>query len=114
MNDAPPTAAGSLSSSISTGVVRLFADYLGRGPTKARTVIAPNLVAVVLQETLTRAELHLLEAGEARTVRATRRTYQDTMREQLVELIQSLTGRTVCAFLSDHQPEPDYAVEMFV
>jgi len=114
MSDPASVAAGSLTSSISTGVVRLFAEYLGRGPTKARTFLDSNMVSVVLQDTLTRAEHHLIEVGEAQSVRSTRRLYQDTMREPLVELIESLTGRKVCAFLSDHQPDPDYAVETFI
>lgn len=105
---------GHLSASISNAVVKLFADFVGRGPTKARTVMGRDLVTVVLQDTFTKAEQHLLERGAAETVLSMRRTIQATMREELVAAVEELTGRKVIAFLSDHQADPDFAVESFV
>lgn len=43
-----------------------------------------------------------------------RRAFQDMMREDLVDAVQQLTGRTVNAFLSDNLHEPDVAVEIFL
>jgi uncharacterized protein YbcI len=106
--------SGPLGTAISNAVVALFADYLGRGPTRARTVFGTDIVTVVLQETLTKAERRLVTEGEAASVIATRRTFQRTMRDDLVAAIESLTGRKVIAFLSDQQVEPDYAIENFV
>lgn len=107
-------AKGHLSASISNAVVKLFADFVGRGPTKARTVMGRDLVAVVLQDTFTKAERHLLERGATETVLSVRRTMQATMRDDLVAVVEELTGRKVIAFLSDHQADPDFAVESFV
>ena len=39
-------AAGEISATISRAIVRVHRDYLGRGPTKARTSIRDNTVVV--------------------------------------------------------------------
>jgi len=36
------------------------------------------------------------------------------MRDDLIEAGEGFAGRTAVAFLSDHQIDPDYAVEVFV
>jgi len=105
---------GVVASEISNAVVRLFAEYLGRGPTKARTVIAGDLISVVLEDTLTKAERKLIERGQEEVVIATRRIVQRTMRDDLVGAVEELSGRKVVAFMSDQQAEPDFAVESFV
>ena len=43
-----------------------------------------------------------------------RRSFQQTMREELSDAVERLTGRKVIAFMSDSHLEPDYSVEMFV
>jgi uncharacterized protein YbcI len=105
---------GLLASRITTAVVKLFAEYVGRGPTKGRTLIEANVVTVILEDTLTKAEHRLLEKGRAEAVISTRRLYQTIMRDDLANAIESLTGRSVLAFLSDQSVAPDYAVETFI
>jgi uncharacterized protein YbcI len=43
-----------------------------------------------------------------------RRSFQQTMREDLTAAVEMLTERKVIAFMSDSQLEPDYSVEVFV
>ena len=105
---------GPLASEISNAVVHLFAEYLGRGPTRVRTVIMLNLISVVLEDTLTKAERKLIDHGKEKAVVRTRRITQAMMKADLVGAVESLSGREVVAFLSDHQAEPDYAVASFV
>jgi uncharacterized protein YbcI len=105
---------GPLASDISNAVVHLFSEYLGRGPTRVRTVITPNLISVVMEDTLTKAERKLIERGEEQLVIQTRRITQQMMRSDLVNQVESLSGRRVIAFLSDHQADPDFAIENFV
>jgi uncharacterized protein YbcI len=69
---------------------------------------------VVLEDTLTKAERSLIDGGQAEVVLEMRRALQGAMRDALVEAVESLSGRRVIAFLSDHQAEPDFAVESFV
>jgi uncharacterized protein YbcI len=108
------SATQSLTSAISNSVVRLYAEHIGRGPTKARTVMSRNLVTVVLEDTFTKGERALLQAGERDAVLSTRSAYQRALREPLREAIEELTSRNVIAVLSDHNDDPDVAVENFV
>ena len=43
-----------------------------------------------------------------------RRSFQQTMREDMSKAVGELTGREVIAFMSDSHLEPDYSVELFV
>ena len=107
-------SSGTLSAAISNAVVGLLHDYTGRGPTRARTTIGADTIVVTLRDSLTKAERTLADRGQATEVLAMRRAFQDTMRNDLVNAIESLTGRTVEAFLSDNLHEPDVAVEIFL
>src|SRR5687768_3228831 len=51
-----PAAPKSDAQVISAGMVRIYKDMLGRGPTKTRTEISENMVVTVLAESLTKAE----------------------------------------------------------
>jgi uncharacterized protein YbcI len=113
-HQSPRQTNGLIVTGISNAVVSLFAEYLGRGPTRARTVIGPNLVTVILEDTFTKAERRLIEAGEELAVVSTRRTFQRTMADDLVAAVERIVGRKVYAFLSDQSAEPDVAVEVFV
>jgi uncharacterized protein YbcI len=105
---------GSASLNISNAIVKITREYTGRGATKARTHITGDLVAVVMQDTLTQGERKLAESGEAKTVREVRRTFQDKMRESMSAAVEEATGRKVVAFLSDNHINPDIAIEAFL
>ncbi|MEA2254623.1 MAG: hypothetical protein QOG35_668 [Solirubrobacteraceae bacterium] len=104
---------GSLHAAISDMVVRVTAEYTGRGPTRARTIINGDWVLVALTDTLTKGERTLARNGRGQFVRDARRAFQDAMREAFVTEIESLTGRRVIAFLSDNHIDPDVAIECF-
>jgi uncharacterized protein YbcI len=95
-------------------MVALLKRYIGRGPTHARAYLEEDLVVILLQDTMTRAERTLAAEEEADVVRRLRRIFQGTFRDDAVELVEELTGRNVIAILSDHAVDPDYAVEVFV
>jgi uncharacterized protein YbcI len=105
---------GPLLASISRAVVRIVHEYTGRGPTKARTSIRDDVVVVMLQETLLKAEHSLIRDDKADQVVDMRRSFQQTMREDLSEAVSMLTERKVIAFMSDSHLDPDYSVELFV
>src|SRR5258708_38059797 len=79
------TASQSLTSAISNAVVRLYAEHIGRGPTKARTVMSRNLVTVVLEDTFTKGERALLQAGERDAVLSTRSAYHRALPNPLIK-----------------------------
>jgi uncharacterized protein YbcI len=105
---------GELAATISNTVVRAHARTTGRGPTKAKTTIGDNGIFVVLQDSLTRGEQSLTDAGEGAAVLDLRRRWQRIMRVELSREIEELTGRKVIGFMSDNHLDPDLAVEVFV
>ena len=111
---AHPSPGGSKGAAISNLTVRLLSQYTGRGPTKARTFFNDDMVTVVLQDTLTKAESTLVDKDQRDLVLLTRSTFQEVMGDDLIAGIQDITGRTVIAFLSANHIDPDIAVETFM
>jgi uncharacterized protein YbcI len=105
---------GSLSAAISNLIVRLFAEYTGRGPTKARTTIRDNVIVCIAEDNMTKAERRLTQEGEGELVVTVRRKFQSTMRDDLVGGVELLTGCKVVSLLSDHDAGADTAAEVFV
>jgi uncharacterized protein YbcI len=105
---------GQIARSISNDAVRLIADYTGRGPTRAHTIISGRWVFITLEDTLTKGERQLVANGHEDTVLATRKRYQAVMREDLESTVTTHLGGTVVAFMSDNHIEPDVAVEAFM
>jgi uncharacterized protein YbcI len=103
----------SLHAAISDMVVRVTADYTGRGATRARTTINGEWIFVTLTDILTKGEHKLAANGRAHFVRSARRGFQDVMRDDFTTEIQALTGRRVTAFLSDNHIDPDVAIDCF-
>jgi uncharacterized protein YbcI len=120
MNEDPPVPPhGSLSRSelaaeISTRLVKLIAEYTGRGPTKARSYIHSDLVVCVLHDTLTKGERSLVRHGESAAVLTQRDTYQRLMEQDASAMVEQLTGRRVAAFLGANHVDPEIAVAVFV
>jgi uncharacterized protein YbcI len=104
---------GALHAAISDAVVRITAEYTGRGPTRARTTISGDWIFVTLSDTLTKGERKLAATGRSQFVRETRKAFQDAMRDEFVAAIENITGRAVTAFLSDNHMDPDVAIECF-
>jgi len=102
------------SAAISNALVHIQREYVGRGPTKARTSIRDDAVLVILRDTLTKAERSLIDAGNADQVLQMRHSFQRAMREEMVAAVEQITGRTVIAFMSDNHIDPDLASEVFV
>src|SRR4051794_3906235 len=107
---ARPTG-GQLLAEISSSAVRGVADYTGRGPTRARTIINGDWLFITLIDGLTKGERRLVELGRDDFVRETRKAYQSAMRDELTGEVERLTGRKVIAFLSDNHLDPDVGLE---
>jgi uncharacterized protein YbcI len=105
---------GEASAAISSLAVHLLREYTGRGPTKAQTHLSGDLVAIVLQDTMTTGEHTLVRAGESERVLGTRHAYQRTMRDDLAGGVARITGRPVIAFMSANHIDPDMGVEIFI
>jgi len=114
MSDEARLRDGELAAAISSTVVQALARTTGRGPTRARTTLGENGVFVVLQDSLTRGERTLADAGEGRAVLDLRRRWQRVMEADISREIEQLPGRKVVGFMSDNHINPDRAVEVFV
>lgn len=99
---------------ISRAIVQLMHRYTGRGPTKARTTVNTNIVAVVLGETMTRGELNLVDLGQREAVLNMRRRYHDAIRAEARELVEAIIGRRVISTMADIDLDADLAVIFFV
>jgi uncharacterized protein YbcI len=114
MSEGEHRALGEIRAMISREIVRLQAEYYGKGPTKAKTHIFDDVVVVVLEETFTRAEKTLAERGEGEAIQHIRRRFQQQMAENFVSVVEQATGRKVRAFLSDTDIAEDVSVETFL
>ncbi len=114
MNAEQGLHGGQLAAAISDTVVRALARTTGRGPTKAKTTLGDNGVFVVLQDSMTRGEQTLADAGQGAAVLDLRRRWQRVMQEEISREVEELMGRKVIGFMSDNHIDPDLAVEVFV
>jgi uncharacterized protein YbcI len=105
---------GELNAAITRAVVRLHREQTGRGPTRAQAFYRGNVVVVVMYDVMTRAESSLAAGGRPDMVLTVRQAFQDTMRPELIAIVESLTGCVVQAFMSTNHIEPDMAAEVFV
>ena len=105
---------GRIAAAISTAVVHVFFEHTGRGPTRARTTINDTTLVVILQDTMTKAERSLVEAGKEPEVLQLRRSFQETMRDDLVAVVEQMTASRVNAFMSANHIAPDVAAEIFL
>jgi uncharacterized protein YbcI len=108
------TDPGAIRAAVSSEIVRLYATYYGRGPTRARTYLGRDFVLCVLEDLLTPAERTLLANNRPEQVRSTRLVFQDVMRTEFVAVVERATGRQVRAFLSQNCTEPELAAELFL
>jgi uncharacterized protein YbcI len=114
MHEGDQSAVGEMRARISREIVRLQAEYYGKGPTKAKTYIMDDLIVVVLEESFTRAEKTLVERGEGDAIQHIRRRFQQQMAEDFTSVVEQASGRRVRSFLSDTDIVQDVSVETFL
>jgi uncharacterized protein YbcI len=105
---------GDLNAAVARAVVRFHREETGRGPNKARAFYRDDLIIVVLEDLMTQAERSLVNRGHRDAVMKMRAAFQDSIREDLVGVIEGLTGTKVRAFMSANHLDPDIAIEAFV
>ncbi|MGB9184383.1 MAG: DUF2294 domain-containing protein [Solirubrobacteraceae bacterium] len=109
-----PDAPTAPSLEISNAISRLHKQYVGRGPTSARTTIDDDLVLCLLEGGYTRAEQTLEENDNGDVVAAGRLGLQDAMREGMIEAVQAILGRGVRSFMSANDLRRNLQIEVFV
>jgi uncharacterized protein YbcI len=99
---------------VTNGMVGLYKDLFGRGPTKARTDYAGrDTLVVTIQDSLTQPERSMVELGERHRVREVRLFFQHATAQDFKAIVERSTGRKVWAYASGMDTERDVAVEVF-
>lgn len=114
MSTPAPLTGGELNAAITSAIVGIHNQYLGRGPRTASTFHYNNVVVTLMHDVLTQAEKSLHEDNRGDAVNHMRNLFQQTMEADFTAAIERLTGRKVVAFISGNHLEPDVAAELFV
>jgi uncharacterized protein YbcI len=100
---------------ITNGIVRLFAEYYGRGPTRAKSYLLDDTyVVTVLRDTMTTVERTLADGGHGHQVRSVRLTFQEEMAESFKGVVEHALNRRVAAYHSQLLIDADIGFELFV
>jgi uncharacterized protein YbcI len=113
LSDAP-LKGGALNAAVTSAIVGIHTNHLGRGPSSASTFHNENVVAVLMRDVMTQVEKALSRSGNGHAVSNMRQLYQQTMADDFKAAIERLTGRKVVAFISGNHVDPDIAVELFI
>ncbi len=99
---------------VSNEMVRIYKELFGRGPTRARTSFAgPDVLVCTLENSFTPAERTLAEMGEHQRLRDVRLFFQYAREQDFREAIETITGRSVRAFISGTDTKRDVSAELF-
>ena len=109
------TQVGEQLAEVTNGIVKLFRDYYGRGPTKAKSYLLDDRIVVcVLEDTMTRVEKTLADNGHGDKVREVRLVFQEAMAHEFKQCVRDALGREVLGYHSQLTLEPDLGFEFFV
>jgi len=108
------TRLGEQLAAVTNGIVKLFSEYYGRGPTKAKSYMFDDYLVTVLDDILTTVESTLVENGHGDMVREVRLTFQEAMGEEFTRTVAECMGRPVLAYHSQLTLDPDIGFEFFV
>ncbi len=114
MRETQSLTGGELNSAVTSALVGIQTDYLGRGPKTALTFHHGNVVVTLMHDALTHAEESLTRDDQADVVNHMRHLFQLVMEPAFREAVERLTGRRVTAFISGNHFDPDVAAEMFI
>jgi uncharacterized protein YbcI len=99
---------------VTNGIVSLFRQYYGRGPTSAKTyLLGDRYVVCVLKGTMTVVEQTLVNNGHADLVRRVRLRFQEAMQQYFIAVVEEGLGRKVETYHSQATLEPDIGFEFF-
>jgi uncharacterized protein YbcI len=100
---------------VTNGIVRMYSEYYGRGPTRAKSyLLDETYIVTVLGETLTTVERTLVDAGHGEQVRSVRMTFQEAMADNFKVVVEEALGRRVSSYHSQLLTDADLGFELFV
>jgi uncharacterized protein YbcI len=105
---------GELNAAITSALVGIHTESLGRGPRRASTFYYGHVLVTLMHDVLTPAEKSLTKTHQTDAVSRIRHLFQETMEADFREAVERITGRKVLAFISGNHLEPDVAAELFI
>ena len=95
-------------------MLRIYKEWLGRGPTKARTdYTGPDTLISTIENSPMPAEGNMIALEEHQRVREIRMFFQHTAEEDFVDAVEQITGRKVQALVSGIDTTRDLSSEVF-
>jgi uncharacterized protein YbcI len=114
MNETSHDARGDQLASITNGIVQLHSRSYGRGPTEAKTYAVDDAILCILKGGFTTMEKTLMADGKGAEVERLRRSFQETMEDRFVDIVQRTLGREVIGYMTQVHADPDVAIELFL
>ncbi len=105
---------GGMRGEISSAMVSIMKQYLGKGPTNARTFFNERYVFCVMEGGLTRGDETLLSANEEELVRSYRLRFEAAITPVITRAVADITGRAVLGYHSQVILDPPHVVEIFI
>jgi len=104
-----------LLAAVTDAMIEIHKRYYHRSPVTAKTLLlGDDLLACVLGGVYTDVEKTMIELQRSTIVQETRNAFQNAMQDKFIGAIESLSGRDVLAFISNHRVGPDIEIELFV
>jgi uncharacterized protein YbcI len=115
MAAAPPLKGEDMLDAVTKAMVALHERYHHRAPVTAKTrMLGDDLLVCVLGGVYTDVEKTMIELQRSTIVQETRSAFQTAMQRRFIDQVESITGREVLAFISNHHIGPDIEVEVFM
>jgi uncharacterized protein YbcI len=115
MAAAPPLTGDEMLEAVTEAMVALHERYHHRTPVTAKTLLlGDDLLVCVLGGVYTDVEKTMIELQRSTIVQETRSAFQTAMQRRFIDKVESITGRGVLAFISNHHIGPDIEVEVFM
>ncbi|WP_319419612.1 DUF2294 domain-containing protein [Pleurocapsa sp. FMAR1] len=92
---------GQLERKISQEIQAFYRCYLGHQPSKVTCQIFSNKIALILENSITNAELILIDEGKNELAKKVRFNLDEAIQPKLKELIEEITAEKVADILSD-------------
>jgi uncharacterized protein YbcI len=107
--------SGEVLDAVTGAMVELHHRYHHRQPVTAKTLLmGGDLLACVMGDVYTDVEKTMIELQRTTIVQETRSAFQHAMQQKFIDAVESLTGRRVLAFISNHHVGPDMEIELFL
>jgi uncharacterized protein YbcI len=110
-----PLKGDQLLDAVTDAMVAFHQRYHHRAPASAKTLLlGGELLVCVMGGVYTDVEKTMIELQRSAMVQETRSAFHIAMQDKLIAAVESLSGRDVLSFMSDHHVGPDIEIELFM